>query len=277
MPTTLKDEAVIAGIGQTEFSKNSGRSELQLACEAVKAALDDCGLPPSKVDGLVTFSMDTNDEVEVAQERVFQVDAEVDVLHPAVPENRRPARDLHGDRPGRLEAGLVEAGEDPLYIARRMVRFASEDVGMADPNALVIAMAAQQAVHFVGLPEANLALAQAAVYLATAPKSNALYAGYSAVQEDIKRGPNDPVPLHLRNAVTGLMRDMEYGKGYKYAHDFEGHFAVQEHLPPALRERRYYRPSDQGYEREVGERLERWWGRPHRDHTTEQGPDARSR
>jgi putative ATPase len=172
---------------------------------------------------------------------------------------------------------MIEAGEDPLYIARRMVRFASEDVGMADPNALVIAMAAQQAIHFVGLPEANLALAQAAVYLATAPKSNALYSGYSAVQEDIKRGPNDPVPLHLRNAVTGLMHDMEYGKGYKYAHDFEGHFAVQEHLPPALRQRRYYRPSDQGYEREIGERLERWWGTRRGGHSADARPEERSR
>lgn len=153
---------------------------------------------------------------------------------------------------------MVEAGEDPLYIVRRLVRFASEDVGMADPHALVIAMAAQQAIHFVGLPEANLALAQAAVYLATAPKSNALYSGYSAVQEDIRKGPNEQVPLHLRNPVTGLMRQMEYGKGYKYAHEYEGHFVEQEHLPRGLRGRRYYAPSDQGYEREIAMRLRSW-------------------
>ncbi len=153
---------------------------------------------------------------------------------------------------------MIEAGEDPLYVARRLVRFASEDVGMADPNALVVAMAAQQAVHFVGLPEANLALAQAAIYLATAPKSNSLYTGYSAVQEDIRKGPNEPVPLHLRNPVTGLMRRFDYGKGYKYAHDYEGHVVEQEHLPPGLRGKRYYSPSDQGYEREVSERLEGW-------------------
>ncbi len=153
---------------------------------------------------------------------------------------------------------MVEAGEDPLYIARRLVRFASEDVGMADPHALVITMAAQQAVHFVGLPEANLALAQAAVYLATAPKSNALYAGYSAVQADIRKGPNEQVPLHLRNPVTGLMRQMEYGRGYKYAHDYEGHIVEQEHLPQGLRGRRYYTPSDQGYEREIAMRLRSW-------------------
>ncbi len=156
---------------------------------------------------------------------------------------------------------MLEAGEDPLYVARRLVRFASEDVGMADPQALVVAMAAQQAVHFVGMPEGDVALAQAVVYLATAPKSNSLYAGYSAVKEDIRRGPNEPVPLHLRNAVTGLMRQMDYGKGYKYAHDYEGHFTEQEHLPPGLKGRTYYTPSDQGYEREVAARLEAWWGK----------------
>ena len=171
---------------------------------------------------------------------------------------------------------MVEAGEDPLYIARRLVRFASEDVGMADPNALVIAMAAQQAVHFVGMPEANLALAQATIYLATAPKSNALYAGYSAVQEDIRKGPNEQVPLHLRNAVTGLMKQMDYGKGYKYSHDYEGHFAEQEHLPPGLRGRRYYTPSDQGYEQEIAARLEKWWG-SRRKPKSEGGPQGSGR
>ncbi len=121
-------------------------------------------------------------------------------------------------------ARMLEAGEDPLYIVRRMVRFASEDVGMADPQALVIAMAAQQAVHFIGMPEGNLALAQATVYLATAPKSNSLYQAYSLVEKEIKHGPDQSVPLHLRNPVTPLTKDMGYGKGYKYAHDYTVHF-----------------------------------------------------
>lgn len=155
---------------------------------------------------------------------------------------------------------MLEAGEDPLYIARRLVRFASEDVGMADPQALVIAVAAQQAVHFVGLPEGNLALAEAVVYLATAPKSNSLYEAYSRVQEDIRKGRNEPVPLHLRNPVTGLMRQAGYGQGYKYAHDYPGHFVKQEYLPPPLQGKRYYFPSDQGYEKEVAARLKEWWG-----------------
>ncbi len=156
---------------------------------------------------------------------------------------------------------MLEAGEDPLYIARRLVRFASEDVGMADPQALVVAVAAQQAVHFVGMPECNLALAQAAVYLATAPKSNSLYEGYSRVQEDVERTRNEPVPLHLRNPVTGLMRRLGYGKDYKYAHDYPGHFVKQQNLPAGLQGRRYYIPGELGYEKEIAERLERWWGR----------------
>jgi len=156
-------------------------------------------------------------------------------------------------------ARMLEAGEDPLYIARRLVRFASEDVGMADPQALVIAMAAQQAVHFIGMPEGNLALAEAAVYLATAPKSNSLYQAYSKVQEEIKQSSAESVPLHLRSPVTPLMKEMGYGKGYKYAHDYPGHFVEQQHLPDALQGKRYYTPSDQGYEKKIIARLKTWW------------------
>ena len=151
---------------------------------------------------------------------------------------------------------MLEAGEDPLYVARRLVRFASEDIGMADPNALVQAMAAQQAAHFIGMPEANLALAQCVVYLASAPKSNALYAAYSEVQQDVERTRTDPVPLHLRNAPTPLMRRIGYGKGYKYAHDYEEAQVEQQNLPDAIKDRTYYHPSDRGYEKTVKERLD---------------------
>jgi len=154
---------------------------------------------------------------------------------------------------------MLEAGEDPLFIARRLVRCASEDIGMADPQALVVAMAAQQAVHFVGMPEANLALAEAVVYLATAPKSNSLYQAYSRVQEEVKQSANEPVPLHLRNPVTPLMKVMGYGKGYKYAHDYPGHFVKQQNLPDSLQGKRFYTPSEQGYEKEVIARLKAWW------------------
>jgi putative ATPase len=155
---------------------------------------------------------------------------------------------------------MLEAGEDPLYIVRRLVRFASEDVGVADPQALVIAVAAQQAVHFVGLPEGNLALAEAVVYLAAAPKSNSLYQAYSRVQQDIQHGRNEPVPLYLRNPVTDLMRRMGHGQGYKYAHDYPDHFVKQQNLPPSLQGKRYYVPTEQGYEKEIAARLRKWWG-----------------
>ncbi|MBI2865164.1 MAG: replication-associated recombination protein A [Chloroflexi bacterium] len=155
---------------------------------------------------------------------------------------------------------MLEAGEDPLYVARRLVRFASEDVGLADPQALVIALAAQQAVHFIGLPEGNLALAEAVVYLAVAPKSNSLYLAYGRVQEDVQKTRSDPVPLHLRNSVTGLMKDLGYGKGYKYAHDHEGHYVEQQGLPDALKGKRYYEPGELGQEKAVKERLEKLRG-----------------
>jgi putative ATPase len=155
---------------------------------------------------------------------------------------------------------MLEAGEDPLYIVRRLIRFASEDVGMADPQALVVAVAAQQAVHFVGMPEANLALAEAVVYLATAPKSNALYTGYTSVQQDVEKTRNDPVPLHLRNAPTRLMKNLGYGKDYKYAHNYEGHFVEQQNLPDSMKGKRYYFPTDQGFEKTVMARLKAWWG-----------------
>jgi putative ATPase len=143
-------------------------------------------------------------------------------------------------------ARMLEAGEDPLYIARRMIRFASEDVGMADPQALVVAVSAMEAFHFIGLPEGNLALAQAAVYLATAPKSNALYTAYQGAQRDIKELENMPVPLHIRNAPTSLMEELGYGKGYRYPHDYPEHFVEEEYLPENLKGKTYYHPADQG-------------------------------
>ena len=155
---------------------------------------------------------------------------------------------------------MLEAGEDPMFIARRIVILAAEDVGLADPMGLPIAMAAQQAVHFVGLPEGAIPLAEATLYLATAPKSNSANRALGLAREDVHRTRNDPVPKHLRNAVTRLMGDMGYGKGYKYAHDYPQHFAAMENLPQRLQGRRYYEPSQQGYEREVAQRIRGWWG-----------------
>jgi putative ATPase len=151
-------------------------------------------------------------------------------------------------------ARMLEAGEDPLYIARRLVRFASEDVGLAQPNALLIANAAKDAVHSIGMPEGNTALAQCVVYLALAPKSNALYVAYGEAKDDALQSATEPVPLHLRNAPTGLMKGLGYGKGYKYAHDFKDAKVEQEHFPPSLKGRKYYRPTDRGFEAELRKR-----------------------
>jgi putative ATPase len=153
-------------------------------------------------------------------------------------------------------ARMLEAGEDPLYIARRVVRMAVEDIGLADPNALALCMAARDAVDFIGMPEGNLALAQAVVYLSVAPKSNALYTAYSDVLQDVEQTSADPVPLHLRNAPTGLMKHLGYGKGYEYAHDLEGKVADMQCLPDNLRDRLYYRPTNEGIEKRIRERLE---------------------
>ena len=155
---------------------------------------------------------------------------------------------------------MIEAGEDPLFIARRMVIFAAEDVGNADPQALQVAVAAKDAVHFVGLPEGRIPLAQAVTYLASAPKSNASYKAMLAAAEDVKLNGALPVPLHLRNAPTALTQELGYGKGYQYAHNFENNIVDQEHLPKELLGRRYYAPSDSGYEAELKERLKLWEG-----------------
>jgi putative ATPase len=155
-------------------------------------------------------------------------------------------------------ARMLEAGEDPLYLARRLVRFASEDVGNADPQALTVAVAAKDAVHFIGMPEGNTALAQATIYLATAPKSNAVLTAYGQAAEDAHRDVAQPVPLHLRNAPTKLMKELQYGKGYRYAHAEAEGVAEMTCLPPALEGRRYYVPTERGFEKEIKRRLDGW-------------------
>jgi len=156
-------------------------------------------------------------------------------------------------------ARMIESGEEPLFIARRLVILAAEDIGLAQPEALAIAVAAQQAVHFLGMPEARIPLAEATVYLATAPKSNSAYMALEQALADVRQRAGEPVPLHLRNAVTGLMRNMGYGKDYQYAHDHPGHFVEQDFLPPSLKDRRYYQPTEEGSEKEIVERLKEWW------------------
>ncbi len=157
-------------------------------------------------------------------------------------------------------ARMLAAGEDPLYVARRLVRFASEDVGNADPQALPLAVAAFSAYHQLGTPEGELALAQCCVYLATAPKSNAVYTGLSAAMEEVEKSGSLPPPLVIRNAPTRLMKELGYGAGYRYAHDEEGRIADQQHLPDELEGRRFYAPTGEGFEAEIARRMKAWEG-----------------
>jgi putative ATPase len=195
--------------------------------------------------------------LQAAQRRAAVYDKDGEAHFDAISALHKTMRGSDADAALYWLGRMLERGDDPLYVVRRLVRFATEDIGLADPNALTLAMAAQQAVHFLGMPEGALALAELVVYLSLAPKSNAVYRAYSAVRDDIDSTRNDPVPLHLRNAPTRLMSELGYGKGYKYAHDFEGGLVAQQNLPDNLVGRRYYQPTDRGFESELGERLAR--------------------
>jgi putative ATPase len=196
----------------------------------------------------------------VAQRRMLRYDKDGEEHYNLISALHKSMRNSDPDAALYWLARMVEAGEDPLYIARRLVRFASEDVGIADPQALVVTVAAKDAVHFIGMPEGNNALAQAVVYLSTAPKSNALYVGYLQAASDALHDVAEPVPLHLRNAPTKLMKQLEYGKGYRYAHEEPDAVAAMDCLPESLRGRHYYRPTERGFEKEIKRRLDAWEG-----------------
>lgn len=197
---------------------------------------------------------------DAAQRRFLDYDKSGDQHYDAISALHKTMRGSDPDAALYWLGRMLEAGEDPLYIMRRVIRFASEDIGMADPQALVVTMSAQQAVHFIGMPEAALALAQAVVYCATAPKSNALYEGYKKVQQAMNDRAPEPVPTHLRNAPTALMKNLGYGKDYKYAHNYNGAFVKQQNLPKSLEGVKFYEPRGQGYEGEIIKRLKSWWG-----------------
>jgi putative ATPase len=188
------------------------------------------------------------DVEEALQHRTYLYDRQGDAHYDTISAFIKSLRGSDPDAALYWLARMIEAGEDPLFIVRRMVILASEDVGLADPMAMVVATACQQAVHFIGLPEGFYPMAETALYLALAPKSNSTGSAYGAALKDVEATRNDPVPLHLRNAVTGLMRQMGYGAGYKYAHDYEGHVVEQQHLPDRVAGHTYYRATDQGWE-----------------------------
>lgn len=216
----------------------------------------------------------TVDDVHDAlQSRATRYDKRGELHYNAISALHKSVRDSDPDAALYWLGRMLAGGEDPLYIARRIVRMAVEDIGLADPHALSLTMAAQQAVHFLGQPEGDLALAQAAIYLAQAPKSNAVYRAYGAALKDVQQTRNEPVPLHLRNAPTQLMRDLGYGKGYEYAHDLPEGRSHQAHLPPQLEGRIYYEPTERGFEAQVRERLA-WRGEQNAANSRSEEPDA---
>ncbi|MGH7356900.1 MAG: replication-associated recombination protein A [Candidatus Rokuibacteriota bacterium] len=195
---------------------------------------------------------------EAAQRRALLYDKAGEEHYNLISALHKSLRDSDPDGALYWMTRMLDSGEDPLYVARRLVRFASEDIGNADPQALALTLAAKDAYDFLGSPEGELALAQATLYLALAPKSNAAYLAYGQARADVHERPAEPVPLHLRNAPTDLMKDLGYGEGYQYAHDAPEAHVDQPHLPDALAGRRYYRPTDRGLEAELSRRLEAW-------------------
>jgi len=195
---------------------------------------------------------------EASQRRTLLYDKSGEEHYNLISALHKSLRDSDPDASLYWMTRMLDSGEDPLYVARRLVRFASEDIGNADPQALLLTLAAKEAYDFLGTPEGELALAQATLYLALAPKSNAAYVAYNEARADVDAAPAEPVPLHIRNAPTGLMKDLGYGKGYQYAHDAPEARVHQEHLPESLRGRQYYRPVDRGLEAELARRLADW-------------------
>ena len=217
--------------------------------------------PPSRKerekDGAPAFNEITDDIVRDAlQKRILLYDKSGEEHYNLISALHKSVRNSDPDAALYWLGRILEAGEDPLYVARRVVRMAVEDIGLADPNALSLCMAARDAVDFIGMPEGNLALAQAVVYLSVAPKSNALYTAYGDVQRDVEQTAADAVPLHLRNAPTSLMKGLGYGQGYEYAHDLESKVADMQCLPDNLRDRVYYHPTNEGVEKRIRERME---------------------
>ncbi len=245
LQVSLEPEARDYLVNMAGGDARSMLTTLELAASATPPAAD--------ADGARTITLATLEDA--LQRRAYQYDKSGDAHFDTISAFIKSIRGSDPDAGLYWLARMVEAGEHPMFIVRRLVILAAEDVGLADPQALVVATACQQAVHFVGMPEGMLPLAECVVYLATAPKSNSAYLAYQKAAEDVRRHGQLPVPLHLRNAPTGLMRDMGYGKGYKYAHDYEQHAVEQEYRPPQLQGNAYYQPTAQGYEARIQEWL----------------------
>ena len=234
------------------YSSGDARSACNIL--EVAASLSVATRPAASPDATIAISEATIQEA--VQKRVLLYDKNGEEHYNIISALHKSVRNSDPDAALYWLARMLEAGEDPLYIARRVVRMAVEDIGLAEPNALALCMAARDAVDFIGMPEGNLALAQAIVYLSVAPKSNALFTAYGAVRKDVEQTAAEPVPLHLRNAPTSLMKGLGYGKDYQYAHDDANKVADMQCLPDSLRDRVYYRPTNEGVEKRIRERLE---------------------
>ena len=227
-------------------------SALEIAADVVAGEKESCGQRPQ------TRSITLRDLEGALQKKALRYDKTGDEHYNLISAFHKSLRGSDPDASLYWLGRMLAAGEDPFYIARRMVRFASEDIGNAEPQALTVALHAMEAFKFLGHPEGELALAQAALYLATAPKSNSVYTAYGEVRKTVEQTGTLPVPLHIRNAPTGLMKAMGYGKDYKYAHDYNGAYVFQDYLPDDLSGRIYYRPSARGYEKVIKQRLDAW-------------------
>lgn len=254
--TALTDSERGLGAMNVHMTEESETALVNLANGDARSALNMLELSASLVGEGGTIDLETFSSA--VQQRTALYDKSGEMHFDLISALHKSVRGSDPDASLYWLARMLDGGEDPLYLARRLIRMAVEDIGLADPHALPLAMAAQQAVHFLGMPESALALAEVAVYLSTAPKSNRVYEAFGEAQADVKQSRNDPVPLHLRNAPTGLMKTLGYGKDYKYAHDFEGGFVEQQNLPESLEGKTYYTPTDRGYEKLIAERMSEW-------------------
>ena len=271
-PLTEDEVGAVVDRALADTERGLGSARLTLAPEAraflvahaqgdARVALNTLELAARLARGRRTRALDLPLLEEAAQQRALRYDKAGEEHYNVISAFIKSLRGGDPDAAVYWMMRMLEAGEDPLFVARRMVIFAAEDVGNAEPQALQVAVAAKDAVHFVGLPEGRIPLAQAATFLATCPKSNASYRAMLAAAEDVRQAGPLPVPLHLRNAPTPLMKGLGYGAGYLYPHDYEDAVVEQDYLPERLRARRYYEPSDRGREREIGEHLRAWRAR----------------
>ncbi|MGC2476031.1 MAG: replication-associated recombination protein A [Candidatus Sulfotelmatobacter sp.] len=263
MGVTAPDEVLQKIASYTSGDARSAYNVLEVAA----------GLAQKNAEGTLEIS----DEIvrDALQKRILLYDKTGEEHYNLISALHKSVRNSDPDAALYWLGRMLEAGEDPLYVARRVVRMAVEDIGLADPNALSLCMAARDAVDFIGMPEGNLALAQAVVYLSVAPKSNALYTAYGSVQADVERTAAEAVPLHLRNAPTKLMKGLGYGHGYQYAHDLDSKVADMQCLPDNLRGRVYYQPTNEGIEKRIRERMEEI--KKQRAHSAESAPKPKKK